>query len=122
MKKVLLFTVIILSLTASSQENWSFQRDKQLHAIVGAGLGVGLTQLMISSDLGYDPIDVIIAPVLPITFIALGKEMYDQAIKGGYAEGADIAYTMIGGLIGSFVTYSINDRINNRKEKDKLKL
>lgn len=122
MKKLLFIIAIITSLTAQSQENWSFQRDKQLHTVVGFGLGAGLTQLMISSDLGYDAIDVIIAPLLPVTFIAMGKEMYDQAIKGGYAEGADIAYTMIGGLVGSFVTYSVNDWLNNRKKKDKFKL
>ena len=122
MKKLILFIAIVSSLTVNAQENWSFQRDKQLHAGVGLALGAGLTQLMLSSDLGYDRIDVLIAPVLPITFIAGFKEFLDATVLDGTVDGADIAYTMIGGLVGSFVTYSINDRLNNRRNKEKLKL
>lgn len=122
MKRVLFIIVIVSSLTVNAQENWAFQRDKQLHAGVGVALGAGLTQLMLSSDLGYDRIDVLIAPVLPITFIAGFKEFLDATVLNGTVDAADIAYTMIGGIVGSFVTYSINDSLNNRKKKEKLKL
>ncbi len=114
-------TILSIVIWSSSIGQIEFTRDKQLHTLVGAGVGAGLTQLMTSSDLGYDRIDVILAPLLPVTFIALGKEMYDQSIKGTRASGPDILYTMIGGLCGSFITYTVNDMIQNNKIKKKAK-
>lgn len=122
MRSLLTILLLVISLNSKAQENWAFKRDKQLHTLVGFAIGGGLSQLMISSDLGYDPVDIVVGPILPVGFIAMGKEWADASFISGVAEGSDIVYTMIGGAIGTIIVYSINKAVQDRRTKKKLKL
>jgi len=84
------------------------QKDKALH--FGAGATVGAWGTMTVKNEGYKPL---IAGIGWATLAGIGKETLDKAGFGTY-ENKDIAWMVIGGIVGSGIVYFTNKLIHGR--------
>jgi uncharacterized protein YfiM (DUF2279 family) len=75
--------------------------DKAKHVVASGLIGAGATALALNNDSG-DGESVIIGVAVSAA-VGAGKETYDRNIKGTYWSGKDLAWDILGSLLGSLI-------------------
>ena len=118
MKKVLLLLLAIPTMSSLTAQKYSFTSDKQLHALGGGILGT--VGYVTTYDLTEGNRFVsYLGGVGSAGTVGLLKEIYDSREGGNGFNGADIAYTALGGLVSSVITDLIMSKqtYKNRKRR-----
>ena len=100
--RAFLLTAFCLSLTACAtpegiHDPW-FGRDKGLHFFGSAALGGGATAAALAGDASDSQAGLVAAAV--VIPIGLGKEAYDEKVKGTHWSWRDFVWDLVGGTAG----------------------
>lgn len=117
MKKILLLLLIsIPSLSLLTAQEYSFTTDKQLHFIGGGVLGSAGYLVAYELTEGNRFVSYLGGTASAGT-VGLLKEVYDSRRGGSGFNGADLAYTALGGLVSSIITDLVINKQSYRKRR-----
>ena len=94
-------TIIALLLTASLAAQIPY--DKKLH--VGAGVVIGTWGTFAGNSMNWKPEKSALLGITSATVAGVGKELWDEIEYGGW-DWRDLGATMIGGTIGTGLSYA----------------
>lgn len=116
MKKILLLLLSIPALNLSNAQEYSFTSDKQIH-FIGGGI-LGTVGYVTTYDLTEgNRFASYLGGTASAGLVGLFKEVYDSRSNGTGFNGADLAYTALGGLVSSFVTDLIMSKQTYKKRR-----
>jgi uncharacterized protein YfiM (DUF2279 family) len=108
-KYFLALALTLITLTAVAQEQPLIPIDKQYH--LGAGAVFGVWGTLVGNSCMFTPEKSALIGLASATVAGIGKELWDEADYRimGYGTGfdwKDLGATMIGGVIGTALTYT----------------
>ena len=117
MKKIILLLLLYIpALNLVNAQEYSFNSDKQLHFAVGGILGAAgyVTTYDLTEGNRFASY---LGGTASAGIVGLLKEFYDSRSNGTGFNGADLAYTALGGLVSSFVTDLIMSKQTYKQRK-----